>query len=174
MLGNAILAYAPLARRVSIATSPPEAVYTAWCTLVPRQARGPVVLADELGSMPCVRAPNGELVPLFHVFAVMEENLDFVEVCRELPGVSPADVSAAFDFMYQALQANTARLDIEPLIERYGHGSRLLEEVRQHMARSTVSRGYVKRLSKAADYVGFSFVTATSAGTPMVAALPVR
>lgn len=99
-----------------------------------------VGLPPSMGGMPCVPDERGEPVPLFHVFAVMEENTDFVAVCESLPGLSAAAIQAASDFMYSSLQKNFVGLDIEPLVEAYGHGPALFREIRCRVTWSTISR----------------------------------
>lgn len=88
-----------------------------------------VVFPASLGCLPCVVDSHGEYVPLFHIFAVFEENTDFGDVCEHLPDLSAGTVHWVSEFIYRALQANVLGLDLEPLIESFGHGPQLLEAI---------------------------------------------
>ncbi len=90
-----------------------------------------VVFPDSMANMPCVKDRSGDLVPLFQIFAVMEENTDFVELYESLPHVEPCAVERAVEFIYTRLQSNSIGLLIEPLTTQYGHGAYLFERIRE-------------------------------------------
>jgi hypothetical protein len=109
----------------------------------------PIVFrAVDFGLMPCVLDRSGASIPVFHVFAVMEENMDFREVCDALPDISPGTVEAVSEFIYQALQTNLAGVSVEPLVEQYGHGRSMFTKLSQ-----TVTA----RMARLYDAVGGSY-----------------
>lgn len=110
-----------------------------WQGVPDAQHREGIFFPENMGSMPCVKNKKGSFVPLFHVFAVMEEKTDFVAVCRELPDLYPAAISNVSNFIYGALQANTTGIRIEPLIEQYGHGRTLFSTIERMVGEAAPS-----------------------------------
>ncbi|MFH0964521.1 MAG: hypothetical protein V2A58_10985 [Planctomycetota bacterium] len=95
-----------------------------------------VEMAEDMGYMPCVRDKSNRLVPIFHVFAVMEETSDFAEMCDSLAELSAGAVEEAIRYISDRLQGNTAGLDIENLIEEHGYGHVLFGKIRELIAQA--------------------------------------
>ena len=89
----------------------------------------------QLGSMPAVVDSEGEWIPLFHIFALAQEHLDFISLCDDLPNLSAGLIDEALDFIYRALQANAASLNVERLIEQHGHGKTLFSALQRSVTR---------------------------------------
>ena len=106
----------------SLATPPDESVAVSGQDIV--------VFPDTMANMPCVKDRSGNFVPLFQIFAVMEENTDFVRLYESLPHLQPCAIEGAVELIYTRLQSNSMGLLIEPLTTEYGHGAELFESIR--------------------------------------------
>ena len=63
---------------------------------------GAAITPEPNGAL-CMQDKTGKWVPLFHVFAILEENLDFVAACKEMPDMPAGDVDSVIRYIYAML-----------------------------------------------------------------------
>lgn len=104
-----------------------------WWDVVPLHFRKQLVFPAELGCIPCVRAGQENSIPLFWIFAVLEEQLDLEAARAELPQVTAGDLYCALRTIDSALRANSADVRIEDLIDEYGYTREMLDQLRERV-----------------------------------------
>ncbi len=70
---------------------------------------------DSLASLPCLRAANGEYIPLFRVLEHFDGNLDLDAVARELPTLRFSQLTDTIQFVRRVLQSNDRGVDIDDI-----------------------------------------------------------
>jgi hypothetical protein len=118
-----------------------DPVLTFWWASVPEDIRYGVRFPAEMGSLPCLEDRHGGYVPLFHVLAVLEENTDFEAACDDLPELTAGQIGAAQEFVYSALRWSAPQIDMEQLVEVYGHGKDLFEAIQARIEKAVSCSG---------------------------------